>query len=98
MEANICEHQIPLLMYTRLSFLMLIDYCVHRFFLYSKLTTILNTNNRSYNHQERCMFWLAWIQYYEKNTSGEICGERITKGVHQSLSRHSLNRVFQLRR
>ena len=34
MKTNICEHQIPLLMYTNFSFLMFIDYCVHRFFLY----------------------------------------------------------------
>ena len=62
----------------------------------NEIATILNTNNRSYNHQERCMFWLAWIQYYEKNTSGEICGERITKGVHQSLSRNPVFFIWQI--
>lgn len=62
----------------------------------NEIANILNINNHSYAHQEKCMFWLAWLQYYSNEKGDKICGERITTGVHQSLSRDVSFFIWQI--
>tara|TARA_Y100000389_G_C17466022_1_gene525613 strand:+ start:416 stop:1651 length:1236 start_codon:yes stop_codon:yes gene_type:complete len=62
----------------------------------NELATVLNINNNTYAHQEKCMFWLAWLQYYSIEKGDKICGERITTGVHQSLSRDVSFFIWQI--
>lgn len=62
----------------------------------NEIANILNINNHSYAHQEKCMFWLAWLQYYSIEKGDKICGERITTGVHQSLSRDVSFFIWQI--